>query len=85
MKYIKQILLKWLLKGTWHICNHEFITKSASESITESICVKCNVQATTIQERGGRRYILVREKHNNPTTYSPWGENEKGCKGVVII
>lgn len=81
MKKIRSILLKWLLKNTWHTCKHDFSCKMAGRWTQGYVCKKCNVQALSIR---GEMLIYINIDNNAPLRFNPWGLNLKSTKGIII-
>ena len=83
IKKLESILLNWLLKDTWHLCNHDFECKMASVDgkYQEYKCKKCNVTATN--EFRERLIIMVDEETNSPYRI---GEvtGYGSCKGIFV-
>lgn len=81
---IKNILLRWLLKDTWHCCNHEFVTKAVDLKAdwVEQECKKCHVNATT--QYRDTRLILIDPISNHPFKFDPWGVTSQPTKGIRL-
>ena len=79
---IRQIILKLILKNTWHICNHDWVCQMASiEGGNEYLCSKCGVAS---KYNMGYLMILVNAETNHPFKFSPWQLNKKDCIGISI-
>jgi len=76
------MLLSYLLKGTWHICNHSFQVQMCDikGKYTEQICKKCGVHATT--EYCGQLLIIVSPESNRPFRIGTWGINKKSTISI---
>mgnify|MGYP001583980954 FL=1 len=83
---ITTLLLKFLLKNTWHLCVHDFVCKAIPVGINlkegaEFLCKKCGVASKIYN---GRNVIFVNPKTNYPFKLDVWQLDEKDCKGIII-
>jgi len=85
-RHMKQIILRWLLKGTWHICDHSFKVKSVSldGKDKELACEKCGVYAMNYLPPAfqGMYIIPVDSTRNHPFSWAH--KKHKHIKGIFL-
>lgn len=84
---MKNQILKFLLKGTWHVCDHNWeckkigIIKCKPTGENDYLCTKCGVASRTID---GVKMILINVKNNHPWKFDPWQIPLENCNGIRI-